>query len=113
MPKSEQPYIKFKYSKALRARVTRVLNRIDADDDPTEHREELCAMIEALMTAGMQFFFIGPMAVLKMGFVVDQAAALGVAGVQRIMGTTIRNIVARMNGDQLRKVSVIMRDMMD
>ena len=66
-----------------------------------------------LTEAGMQFFFLDPVAKLKMGFVVNQSSNLGVGSVLRIMGPLVRNIVGRMDKKQLRQVSRIMRQMME
>lgn len=112
MPTATKPFFRFTHSKALRVKTLKVLKAIDEGDEPTEQREALCAVIHELTEAGMQFFFLGPLKSLKMGFVVDQAAGLGVNGVLRILGPTIRNIVGRMNAKQLRQVSKVMREMM-
>jgi len=110
--KATKPFFRFTHSKALRVKTLKVLDAIDEDDDPTEHREALCLVINELTDTGMHFFFLDPLASLKMGFVMDQAAGLGVSGVLRIMGPTIRNIVGRMDKKQLRQVSKLMREMM-
>ena len=112
MASAAKPFIRFTHSKALRKKTLKVLDAIDEDDDPTENREALCGIINELTDTGMHFFFLDPLKSLKMGFVMDQAAGLGVNGVLRIMGPTIRNIVARMDAKQLRQVSKLLREMM-
>ena len=105
--------MRFTHSKALRKRTLRLLDRIDEDDDPTVHREDLSDLIGELTKTGMRFFFVDTVKKLKMGIVVDQTANLGVHGVLRVMSPTIRNIVGRMNKKQLRGLSKHMRAMMD
>lgn len=113
MPPAPKPYFKFTHSKALRTRTLAVLNDIDADTDPTPHRDALSENLSELTEAGMQFFFLDNVEKLKMGFVVTQSANLGVGSVLRIMTPIIRNIVGRMDKKQLKQVSKIMRQMME
>jgi hypothetical protein len=113
MPPAAKPFFRFTHSKALRVKTLKILDAIDKDTDPTPHRNDLADNISELTEAGMQYFFLGPMESLKMGFVVSQAANLGVISVLRIMGPTVRNIISRMDKKQLRQVSKIMRQMME
>ena len=89
-----------------------MLDAIDHDDNPVSQREPLAESIMELMDAGMQYFFLDTVESFQMGFVVTQAANLGVLGVVRIMAPTVRNIIGRMDKGQLRQVSKIMRRMM-
>lgn len=113
MPAANKPYFKFTHSKALRKRTLAVLDDIDADIDPTPHRDALSANLSELTEAGLQFFFLDNVEKLKMGFVLTQSANLGIGSVLRIMAPTIRNIVGRMDKKQLKQVSKIMRQMME
>lgn len=112
MPTAAKPYIRFTHSKALRTKTLKILDAIDTDADPTGHREDLSTVITDLTNAGMHGYFLDTLHSLKMGFVVEQGAGLGINSVLRIMGPTIRNIVTRMDKKQLRQVSKAMRQMM-
>ena len=112
MPAAPKPHIKFTHTKAVRKRTLRILDDIEEDDDPTIHREALGDIIVELSETGLNFFFIAPLSKLKMGFVVNQSANLGIAGTLRVLGPTVRNIVGRMDRKQLRRVSKEMRSMM-
>jgi len=113
MPPAQKPFIRFTHSKALRVKTLKVLDAIDEDATQDGLKEDLSALLVDLTEAGMQFFFLDPVAKLKMGFVVSQSSNLGVGSVLRIMGPLVRNIVSRMDKKQLRQVSRIMRQMME
>jgi hypothetical protein len=112
MPPATKPGFRFTHSKALRTRTLKLLDAVDSGDDPVAQRDALGEHIVELTDAGLHFFFAEPVAKLKMGFVVNQAAGLGLGSVLRVMGPTIRNIVGRMDAKQLRSLSRIMRQMM-
>jgi len=112
MPPTEKPYFRFTHSKPLRKRTLKILDAIDRDDDPTVHRKELSDNIIELFETGMSFFILNPLAKLKMGFVVEQSAKVGVASSLRVMAPVVRQVVGRMNKKQLRQLSKEMRRMM-
>jgi len=113
MPAAEKPFMRFTHSKALRNRTLKVLDAIDEEDDPTEYCEDLAEIIVELNEAGIKFFFMDPLHKLKMGSAIERTADFGIYGTLRIMGPAVRTIVGRMDKRQLRKVSKIMRGMMD
>ena len=95
MPPTPKPYYKFTHSKPLRKKTLKILDAIDTDDDPTEHRTDLSDNIAELCDTGMKYFFLDPLAKLKMGFVVEQSAKLGVTSALRVMGPTVRQVIGR------------------
>ena len=109
---ADKPFLRFTHAKPLRVRTLQVLDAIDTDDDPLPHRDALGKLIVELSNAGLNFFFIESVGKLKMGFIVNQTASLGIGSVMRVLGPTVRNIVGRMDKKQLRQVSGIMRQMM-
>ncbi len=113
MPASPKPHIKFTHTKAMRKRTLSILDAIEEEDDPIEYREDLADIIVELSETGLHFFFLAPLSKLKMGFVVNQSANLGISGCMRVLGPTVRNIVGRMDKKQMRTVSKEMRRMMD
>ena len=48
----------------------------------------------------------------KPGFIVEQSANLGLAGVQQVMGSVVRQIIGRMDGPQLLSVTGSIRQLM-
>lgn len=113
MSTSKKPSIRFTLTKALHNRTVKVIDAIDAAEDPTECRDDLAAIIIELNEKGMDFFFMQPLMKLKMGVVVERTAQVGFNGVTAVMGPTVRGVVRRMDAKQIRKVSKIIRGMMD
>lgn len=111
MATAAKPHFRFTHPIPLRKRTLATLDGIEGAD-PVAHRDDLAGIIVELTSAGMNGYFLEPLAKLKMGLLVTQSANLGVASVVRIMGPTIRNVVSRMDAKQLRQVSRIMREMM-
>ena len=109
----DKPFFRFSHSKKLRTQTLKVLDKIDDAEDPTIHRGALASLVVELTDAGMTFFFLDPLHKLKMGFVMDQTANLGLSSVLRILAPMVRNIIGRMDDKQLRFVSTYIRDLMD
>lgn len=65
-----------------------------------------------LTNSGMDYYFMKPLKLAKAGFIVQQSANLGLAGVQQVMGAVIRNIVGRMDNPQLLSVCGSIRQLM-
>ncbi len=65
-----------------------------------------------LANSGMDAYFMRPLEVAKAGFIVQQSANLGLAGVKQMMGSVIRNIIGRMDRPQLLSVCGSIRQFM-
>ncbi|MCK7495219.1 MAG: hypothetical protein MZW92_32070 [Comamonadaceae bacterium] len=65
-----------------------------------------------LTDSGMDQYFLQSLKATKANFVVQQSAALGLAGVQKVMGTVIRNMLGRMDDRQLLVVCGSIRQFM-
>jgi hypothetical protein len=65
-----------------------------------------------LSNAGMDYFFVKQLKLAKPGFIVEQSANLGMAGVQQVMGSVIRKIIGRMDSAQLLSVCGSIRQLM-
>lgn len=107
-----RPYLRFHHSAPLRAKTLEVLEAVESADKPTEHSGRLTDLILELTDAGMDQFFLQSLKATKANFVVQQSAALGLSGVQKVMGTVTRNIVGRMDDRQLRSVCASIRRFM-
>jgi hypothetical protein len=60
----------------------------------------------------MDYYFMKPLKLSKAGFIVEQSASIGMAGIQQVMGSVIRNVIRRMEGPQLLSVSGSIRELM-
>ena len=54
-----------------------------------------------LTDTGMGYYFLKPLQLAQVGFIVQQSANLGMAGAVRIIASVIRNIIDRLDKDQL------------
>lgn len=107
-----KPFLRFHHSAALRAKTLQVLETVEGANKPTEHSGRLTDLILELTDAGMDQFFLQSLKATKANFVVQQSAALGLSGVQKVMGTVTRNIVGRMDDRQLLSVCGSIRKFM-
>jgi hypothetical protein len=112
MSKSPKPYIRFLHSEKLREKTIEVLDKLEQAEDPTQYRDELGGLVVELTNTGMDYFFINPLEMAKVGFVAKQSANLGMAGALRVMGTMIRRIIGSMDKNQLLIICGYIRQLM-
>jgi hypothetical protein len=106
------PFLRFHLPKDLHRRLVTVLDLIDTADDATAHRASLAELAGELTAAGLDYYFLRSLKVAKVGFVTQQSANLGIAGVQQVMAPVIRNIVGRLEHAQLQSVAGTIRGLM-
>ncbi|MCC7326019.1 MAG: hypothetical protein IT521_04355 [Burkholderiales bacterium] len=107
-----EPYLRFHHSTALRKKTLTLLTALEQAEDATTHRDALAQLVIELTSNGMDYYFMKPLKRAKPGFVVEQSANLGLAGVQQVMGSVVRQIIGRMNGPQLVSVCGSIRQLM-
>ena len=107
-----QPFLRFYHSEALRKKTLALLCVIEQADDGTVHREALATLVIELTSSGLDYFFTKQLKLAKPGFLVEQSAQLGMAGVQKVMGSVTRQIIGRMDGPQLISVCGSIRRLM-
>ena len=96
-----KPFLRFHHSHELRVKTLEVLVTIENAENATAYSGELTELVLELTEHGMDQYFLQSLKATKANFVVQQSAALGLAGVQKVMGTVIRNILGRMDDQQL------------
>ena len=101
---ASKPYLRFYHSAALRKKTLDLLDTIESAADPTGHRDALADLVIELTDTGMDACFIQPLKLAKAGFVTEQSAKIGLAGVQQVIGSVARRILGRMDGPQLVSV---------
>ena len=107
-----QPFLRFYHSEALRKKTLSLLSTVEQAEDATSHRDALSKLVVELTNSGMDYYFMEPLKLTKPGFIVEQSANLGLAGVQQVMGSVIRQIIGRMDGPQLISVCGSIRHLM-
>ena len=112
MHSSPQPSLRFFYSEALHTKTLQLLDTLEHAEDPTRHRNALGDLVMELTDTGMNYYFLKPLQLAEVGFVVRQSANLAMAGALRIIGPVIRNIIGRLDKAQLLTISGFIRELM-
>jgi hypothetical protein len=107
-----KPFLRFHHSHELRVKTLEVLMTVESAEKATAYSGELTELVLELTDHGMDQYFLQSLKATKANFVVQQSAALGLAGVQKVMGTVIRNILGRMDDRQLLVVCGSIRQFM-
>jgi hypothetical protein len=105
----DRPFLRFYHPAALHEKMTVVLTTLESARDPTAHRDDLAELAVELTNSGLHYYFVKPLKVARAGFILEQSASIGMAGVQQVIATVIRNIIARMDAEQLLSVSNSLR----
>ena len=107
-----KPFLRFYHSQELRVRTLEVLEAVESAARATDHSGQLTGLVLELTECGMDQYFLQSLKATKANFVVQQSAALGLSGVQKVMGTVIRNMIGRMDDRQLLSVCGSIRNFM-
>ena len=107
-----KPFLRFHHSEALRKKTLAVIVDVEQAEDPASHRDALADLVVELTDSGLDYFFMKQLKLARPGFLVEQSASLGMVGTQRVMGTVIRQVIARMDGPQLLSVCGSIRQLM-
>jgi hypothetical protein len=89
-----------------------VLAALEGDRDPTRHRTSLADLVVALTDAGLAYYFLRPLELAGVGFVVRQSASFALAGAKNLVAPILRNVIGRMDEGQLRTVAGFIRGLM-
>jgi hypothetical protein len=109
---ASEPFLRFYHSEELRRKTLSLLCTVEQAEDATMHRGALSNLVMELTNSGMDYYFMTPLRLAKPGFVVEQSANLGLAGVQQVMGSVVRQIIGRMDSPQLLSVCGSIRQLM-
>ena len=107
-----QPFLRFYHSEALRKKTLSLLGTIEQAEDAAVHCDALANLVVELTNSGLDYYFMKQLKLAKPGFLVEQSANLGMAGVQQVMGSVIRQIIGRMDSPQLLSVCGSIRRLM-
>ena len=73
---SPPPSLRFYYSESLRAKTLAVLTTLEKAKDRTKYRDALADVVVQLTDSGMEYCFLRPLKLAKVGFFVQQSANL-------------------------------------
>lgn len=105
--------LRIAYSEDLHARTIQLLDTLENAEDPTVHRSSLGDLVVELTNNGMDYCFLKPLELAKVGFVLQQSANLAVGGASRIMAPMIRSVIGRLEKAQLLVVGAYLRQLID
>lgn len=107
-----KPFMRFHHTPALRTKTLVILEAVESAEDACSQSGQLAGLVLELTDCGLDQYFVQPLKAAKVSFVVQQSAALGLVGVQKVMGTVIRNVMGRMSDKQLLSVCGSIRQFM-
>ena len=106
-------YLRFFISDSLRAKTVNVLNTLEQAKDCTRYRNALAETVVELTNAGIDYYFMRPLRLAKVGFVVEQSANVSLSGATRVLATVIHNIIGHMDETQVLFVCSYIRQLME
>jgi len=109
---ADKPFLRFYHSTSLRANTLAVLTTLEQAQDCTRYSNALTDIVMELTDSGLEYYFLRPLKLANVNFVVEQSAQLGMAGVKRVMAPVIRNVIGRMDAQQLLTVCQHIRQLM-
>ncbi len=109
---SGAPGLRFQISPALRRKTLGVLDAIEGSKKCGDHRGSLADIVVELNEVGTSYFFLRPLQLGRVGFVVRQLVGASLAANQRVMASAIRNVIARLEDQQVLFVSRYLRALM-
>ena len=109
----ELPYLRFYHSAELRDKTLAIVRTIERASDPARHRNALADVVMELTDSGLNYYFLRPLDLARVNFVVKQSAHLGIGSVMRIMGPVVHNIIGKLDKQQLLIVCGHIRALME
>ena len=110
---SSRPFLRFYHSESLRAETLAVLTTLEEANDRTKYRGALADVVVQLTDSGMEYYFLRPLKLTKVGFFGQQSANLGMSATTGVLASVIRNIIGGMDGPQLLAVCSHIRQLME
>lgn len=112
VPDPDQPFLRFYHAARLRTRTLAVLTTLEHAEDPTRYTNALSDLVLELTDSGLEYYYLRPLKLAQVGFVVEQSAQLGISGVKRVIAPIVRNIIGSMDAKQLLTVCRHIRHLM-
>lgn len=108
---ASQPSMRFFHSKELRAKTNAVLDALEAMPMHPKHGDAMAGLVQELIEAGMDYYFLRAVRLAKLGFVVEQSAKLGMSGAVTLVSSVSRKFIVRMDQNQLLVVAKHIREL--
>lgn len=102
---SSEPSLRFYHSKELRNKTDAVLAALEAKPEHPSHGESMADLVNELIEAGMDYYFLRALKQAQVGFVAEQSARLGMSGAVKLISSVSKKFIVRMDKDQLLVVA--------
>lgn len=99
-------------TRPLQARLEHILEEVESSADARTLQQRLAGIFVELANEGLDYYFMLPLEQAKAGFIVQQTAQLGLAGMKQLMAPVIKGAVARLDHAQLVSISRSIRSLM-
>ena len=106
-----EPSLRFHHSQALRLKTDAVLAALEEHPGKKSHGEAIADLVQELIDAGMDYYFLKPLKAADVGFVAEQSARLGMSGAVKLISSVSRKFITRMDHAQLMVVSTHIRSL--
>jgi len=109
--KAELPSLRFYHSPALRLQTLALLETLESAQHQASHGPALADLVNDLIDAGMEHYFLRPLKLAEVGFVTEQSARLGMSGAVRLISSVSRKFIERMDQKQLAVIAAHIRSL--
>lgn len=109
--KAELPSLRFYHSPALRLQTLALLETLESAQHHPSHGPALADLVNDLIDAGMEHYFLRPLKLADVGFVTEQSARLGMSGAVRLISSVSRKFIERMDQQQLAVIAAHIRSL--
>lgn len=106
---SAAPSLRFFHSDALREQTDAVLSALETHPTEPHHGQAIADLVNDLIEAGMDYYFLKALQQAQVGFVAEQSARLGLSGAVKLISSVSRKYITRMNPPQLLVVATHIR----
>lgn len=106
---SSGPSLRFYHSQALGEKTNEVLSALEKHPSQAQHAEAIADLVNDLIEAGMDYYFLKALKAAEMGFVTEQSARLGMSGAVKLISSVSRKFITRMDQTQLLVVATHIR----
>ena len=106
-----EPQLCFHHSQELRIKTDAVLAALEETPGDARHGAALADLAAELTEAGMDYYFLRPLRLAKVGIIGEQSARLAMAGAVKIISSVSRKYIVRMDQGQLLTVAAHLREL--
>ncbi|RMF17562.1 MAG: hypothetical protein D6758_06150 [Gammaproteobacteria bacterium] len=104
-PERETAYLVFPIDEALYDKAQVLIQRVQTEDRPRDHLDEIVATLSHMVTEGVTHYYERPASLVRLGGMTRKTVDMTMKGVSKGIRTLIDKLVRQLSGDQLRTLS--------